>query len=261
MGKNVLLKKWEDLPDFMRNEAVRPYYDILKRRPISLICKRLFDAFVSAILLLILWPLMLVIAILVRCESNGPAIFKQERVTQYGRKFKIWKFRTMVNDAERLGTQVTVSNDCRVTKIGRALRNSRLDELPQLINIFIGDMSFVGTRPDVLKYVERYSDEMKATLLLPAGVTSEASIQYKDEYRLLNVAEDVDEAYVTQVLPGKMKYNLDALKDFGIVRDMKTMVKTVLAVCGLLREDSKANDVFPCIGEIETVEKTRTKIN
>lgn len=257
----MLLKKWDNLPDFMRNEAVRPYYHRLRGKPISLICKRLFDTFVSAILLLILWPVMLVIAVMIRCESKGSAIFKQERVTQYGRTFKIWKFRTMVKDAEKIGTQVTVRNDSRITKFGKVLRNSRLDELPQLINIFVGDMSFVGTRPDVLKYVERYTDEMMATLLLPAGVTSEASIQYKDEYRLLNTAENVDEAYVTQVLPGKMAYNLDALMDFGIIRDVKTMVKTVLAVCGLLQENTEVKNVFPCIDEMKTIKKTRTKTN
>lgn len=241
----MLLRKWENLPESMQTEAVKPYYDVLKRRRYSLIIKRLFDITASIVLLLLLWPAMLVIAIIIRCESKGPAIFRQERVTTYGQRFMILKFRTMVDDAERIGAQVTVSRDARITKVGRSLRNSRLDELPQLLNILKGDMSFVGTRPEVPKYVARYTDEMLATLLLPAGVTSEASIQYKDEYRLLRSAEDVDEAYVTQVLPGKMAHNLRAMESFSFVREFRTLFRTVLAICGVILETA----VPTCDGE------------
>lgn len=233
--REMLLKKWEKLPVYMQNHTVQHYYDIINSQRVSLLIKRLFDIFASAVILLLIWPVMLIIAILVRCDTQGSAIFQQDRITRYGRRFKILKFRTMVNDAEKIGTLVTVSQDSRITRIGKILRNSRLDELPQLINIFKGDMSFVGTRPEIPKYVEQYTDEMKATLLLPAGVTSEASILYKDEYRLLSSANDVDEAYVTQVLPQKMKFNIASIANFSIFREAKTLILTVLVVTGLLR--------------------------
>lgn len=228
----MMLKKWDDLPDYMRVPEVRPYYDSLKKHQISLVLKRIFDVIVSLMMLLILWPFMILIAIGIRIESPGPALFLQERVTTYGKRFKIWKFRTMINNAEKIGTQVTVSNDRRVTKVGRFLRNTRLDEVPQLVNILVGDMSYVGTRPEVVKYVNQYKPEFYATLLLPAGVTSEASIRYKDEYKLLSEAEDVDRVYINVVLPGKMVWNLESIERFSFPREILTMIRTVLAVFG-----------------------------
>ena len=228
----MLLRPWEKLPDFMRTKEVRPYYDVLRKHKISLILKRLFDLFVSLIMLLVLWPFMAVIAVAVRLDSPGPALFRQERVTTYGRAFKIWKFRTMVQNAEKKGTAVTVKGDSRITHVGMFLRNTRLDELPQLVNILSGDMSFVGTRPEVAKYVNRYRPEYYATLLMPAGVTSEASIRYKDENKLLSIADDVDEVYVNQVLPAKMKWNLESIKQFRFLRETLTMFRTVFAVLG-----------------------------
>ena len=228
----MLLRPWEKLPDFMRTKEVRPYYDVLRKHKISLILKRLFDLFVSLIMLLVLWPFMAVIAVAVRLDSPGPALFRQERVTTYGRAFKIWKFRTMVQNAEKKGTAVTVKGDSRITHVGMFLRNTRLDELPQLVNILSGDMSFVGTRPEVAKYVNRYRPEYYATLLMPAGVTSEASIRYKDENKLLSIADDVDEVYVNQVLPAKMKWNLESIKQFRFLREILTMFRTVFAVLG-----------------------------
>lgn len=180
-----MLKCWDDLPKNMQTEAVRPYYDILKKRKISLLFKRVFDIIVSIIMLVILSPIIIILSIAIVLDSKGGVFFRQERITQNGRKFYIHKFRTMVANAENLGSQVTVSNDVRVTKVGAKIRKYRLDELPQLIDILQGNMSFVGTRPEVTKYVEKYTPEMLATLLLPAGVTSEASIKYKDEERLL----------------------------------------------------------------------------
>ena len=200
----MILRPWNELPENMRTEEVRPYYDILSKHKVSLILKRLFDFTVSLIMLLILWPLMILIAALIKIDSPGPALFFQERVTTYGKIFKIWKFRTMIAEAEKIGAQVTISNDNRITKIGKVLRKTRLDEVPQLINILCGDMSFVGTRPEVVKYVQHYTPEMMATLLLPAGVTSEASIRYKDEYKLLSKTDNIDRTYVEQVLPAKM---------------------------------------------------------
>ena len=228
----MMLKPWDQLPDNMRTDAVRPYYDILNRHRGSLILKRLFDFMVSLILLLIIWPILIIIAIAVRLDSPGPAFFRQERVTTYGRKFRMWKYRTMVADADKMGPQVTTSNDMRVTRIGKILRGVRLDELPQLINILTGDMSFVGTRPEVVKYVEAYKPEYYATLLLPAGVTSEASIRYKDEYALLEKAEDADKVYIEEILPAKMVWNLESIERFRFLREILTMIRTVLAVLG-----------------------------
>lgn len=227
-----MLKRWEELPKYMRTEAVRPYYESLSRKKFSLWIKRVFDVTVASVMLALLSPVLLVLAFLIAKDSKGGVFYRQERVTQYGRKFRIFKFRTMVANADKIGTQVTVQNDNRITKIGEKLRKCRLDELPQLFNIILGDMSFVGTRPESTHYVKCYTPEMYATLLLPAGVTSEASIRYKDEAELLDQADNVDEVYVKEVLPGKMKYNLESIKGFGFGTDIRTMFRTVFAVLG-----------------------------
>lgn len=224
------MKKWDSLPDFMKKEEVRPYYEALEKHRAGLAVKRILDIFFAMILFVILLPFMFLIGILVGVTSKGGVFFCQERITTYGRPFRIIKFRTMVSDAEKKGSQVTTRGDSRVTAIGRFLRKVRLDELPQLINIIKGDMSIVGTRPEVPRYVEKYTSRMMATLLLPAGVTSKASIAYKDEERLLSAGEDVDKIYVEQVLPEKMKYNLAYLLEFSIVQDLKLMIQTVFAV-------------------------------
>lgn len=203
---------------------------IPKKKKFSLALKRIFDIVVSAILLVLLSPLLMIISILIVTDSKGGVFYRQERVTQYGRVFRIFKFRTMVANADKIGTQVTVSNDSRITKIGSKLRNCRLDELPQLFNIFLGDMTFVGTRPESVHYVKHYTPEMMATLLLPAGVTSEASILYKDEAELLDQADDVDKVYIEKILPEKMKYNLESINKFSFIREIGTMVRTVVAV-------------------------------
>ena len=226
------LKRWEDLPDFMRVEEVRPYYEELKKHRISLVFKRVFDFLVSLVLLLIIWPILSIIAIAVRLDSPGPVFYRQERITTYGKKFRIWKFRTMVANADRIGSQVTVNNDRRVTRVGKLLRGVRLDELPQVINILKGEMSFVGTRPESPKYVEAYRPEYYATLLLPAGVTSEASIRYKDEARLLTESDDTDKIYIEEILPAKMVWNLESIKRFRFFMDILTMIRTVFAVFG-----------------------------
>ena len=175
---------------------------------------------------------MIVIAVWIKTDSEGPVFYRQERVTRDGKHFRIHKFRTMVVNADRIGTAVTVGNDKRITNAGEKLRNLRLDELPQLLDVLKGDMSFVGTRPEAVKYVERYEPEYYATLLLPAGITSEASIRYKDENRLLSAADDVDRTYLEQVLPDKMKWNLQELRRFRLLRELGTLFRTVAAVCG-----------------------------
>ena len=225
-----MLKKWEELPDDMKNDAVKKYYDILYKKRYSLLIKRIFDFAVAIILLILLSPLFILVSIAIKLDSPGPILFRQIRITQYGKRFKIYKFRTMVENAEKLGSQVTVGDDKRITKVGRILRKYRLDEIPQLFNVISGDMTFVGPRPEVEKYVEKYTDEMKATFLIPAGITSEASIEFKDEEKLLSAADDVDKTYVEVILPKKMEINLRSLENFSFFNDVKVMVKTILAV-------------------------------
>lgn len=225
-------RKWEDLPKGMQKPEVREYYDILAKKQLNLKLKRVFDITVASILLVILSPLMIVISILIKRDSEGPVFYRQERVTTYGKKFRIHKFRTMVANADQIGSAVTVNGDSRITKVGDFLRKYRLDELPQLIDVLNGDMSFVGTRPESTKYVKKYTPEMRATLLLPAGITSEASIGYKDEAELLNSAEDVDKVYVEEVLPRKMKTNLQSIREFSFIGEIKTMFRTIFAVMG-----------------------------
>ena len=224
------MRDWESMPPFIKNESVKEYYDILKQHEKELRLKRKADVVLSVLMISFLWPVFLIIGILIKLDSPGPVFFKQERVTQYGRKFQILKFRTMVQDAEKLGSQITKSHDSRLTRVGKVIRGCRIDELPQLFNVLTGDMSFVGTRPEVVKYVRAYTDEMKATLLLPAGVTSEASISYKDEGELMEGVEDVDSVSIHQVLPEKMQYNLDALRTYILLGDFRTMIRTVFAV-------------------------------
>ncbi|WP_423799424.1 sugar transferase [Neobacillus sp. SAB-20_R2A] len=226
----MLVREWEDLPDAIKKESVRKYYNTLNKKRLSLLNKRVFDIILAILIFIILSPIFIIISIAIKIDSKGPIMFRQVRVTQYGKQFKIFKFRTMVKDAEQLGGQITTKNDSRVTRVGKILRKLRLDEIPQLFNIIAGDMSFVGTRPEVVKYVEKYSDEMMATLLLPAGVTSKASIHYKDEEKLLVNANDVDEIYLKDILPKKMKYNLRGIEEFSFLGEIRIMFGTVLAV-------------------------------
>lgn len=227
-----MLRKWDDLPDFMKCEEVRMYYNILAKKRVSIALKRIFDIVVGTILLIFLAIPMLIIAIMIKLDSKGPVFYRQERVTTYGKHFRIHKFRTMVSNADKIGTAVTVGNDNRITKVGSRLRGCRLDELPQVLDLISGNMSFVGTRPEAVKYVEKYKPEYFATLLLPAGITSEASIRYKNEAELLDSADDVDKVYVEKVLPDKMEYNLESIIKFSVFGDLTTMFRTVFAVLG-----------------------------
>ena len=232
------MRKWVELPDFMQCDEVREYYDILSKKKFSLGIKRIFDLVAATGMLVVCAVPMLLIGIRIVSESEGGVFYRQVRVTRYGKKFWIHKFRTMVANADKIGTAVTVANDPRVTPTGAFLRKYRLDELPQLFDVLEGNMSFVGTRPEVPKYVGKYTKEMRATLLLPAGITSEASIRYKDEAEELGEKrEDTDKVYVEKVLTEKMRYNLEEIKDFGIWRDIKTMLRTVLIVVKNNREE------------------------
>ena len=228
----MLIKEFSKLPLEMQNEEVKKYYDILQGKKFQLILKRLFDIVVSLLLCILLSPLFIFISIWIKLDSNGPVFYRQERITQYGKTFRIFKFRTMIVDADKKGSLVTTKNDLRITKVGKKIRNSRLDEIPQLFNILKGEMSFVGTRPEVKKYVDAYTDEMKATLLLPAGVTSLASIKYKHEDEIITKYVDenhsIDEVYINKVLPEKMKWNLEYMSSFNFGKDILICVKTVV---------------------------------
>ena len=226
--------KYKDLPKEFQNDAVKKYYEIVSRKKISLLFKRIFDIIFSILILLILFIPIIIISIAIKLDSNGSVFYRQVRVTQYGKRFRIFKFRTMVTNADKIGTLVTVKSDVRITKVGKFLRKYRLDEFPQIFNILIGDMSFVGTRPEVTKYVEKYSDYMYATLLLPAGLTSYSSINYKDEDEIISEHlkdnENIDDIYVNYILPDKMKYNIEYIEKFSFLYDIKIMFKTFLSV-------------------------------
>lgn len=227
-----MLRSWEELPAFMRTDDVRPYWEILQKKKGQLVLKRAFDLTAALALTAIAAVPMAAIAVIIKQDSPGPVFYRQERITTYGKTFRIHKFRTMVTDADKIGTVVTVGNDARITRVGEKLRRFRLDELPQLFDVIHGDMSFVGTRPEVPKYVEQYRSEYNATLLLPAGITSEASIRFKNEAELLKDVEDVDETYMEIVLPQKMRWNLKSIERFSFSHELRTMIRTVLAVCG-----------------------------
>lgn len=230
----MILKEFKELPKEMQNDSVLKYYDILKQKKIMLLLKRFLDFIGSLILLILLSPILIILAILIKIDSKGPVFYRQERVTTNGKIFKIFKFRTMIQDADKRGALITGKQDGRITRIGNKIRKCRLDELPQLINILKGEMSFVGTRPEVKKYVDMYTDEMKATLLMPAGVTSMASIKFKDEDEIISKqtksGKTVDEAYVNDILPEKMKWNLEYIEKFSILEDIKICIETVIKV-------------------------------
>ena len=227
-----MLRKWEDLPKEMQIPEVKPYYDILNEKRGSLIIKRIFDIVVSAILLIILSPVIILLSSAIKIDSKGPVFYRQERYTQYGRKFRIHKFRSMCDGADKKGSLVTVENDSRVTRVGKIVRKCRLDEISQLIDVFNGDMTFVGVRPEVKKYVDEYEKEWLATFLLPAGVTNLTCIYFKDEDEMINGVENVDKEYVEKILPIKMKWNLEGIKKFSFLEDIKLMFMTFFAVCG-----------------------------
>lgn len=230
----MILKEFKELPKEMQNDSVLKYYDVLKQKKIMLLLKRFLDFIGSLILLILLSPILIILAILIKIDSKGPVFYRQERVTTNGKIFKIFKFRTMIQDADKRGALITGKQDSRITRIGNKIRKCRLDELPQLINILKGEMSFVGTRPEVKKYVDMYTDEMKATLLMPAGVTSMASIKFKDEDEIISKqtksGKTVDEAYVNDILPEKMKWNLEYIEKFSILEDIKICIETVIKV-------------------------------
>ena len=224
----MIPRRFDDLPTVMRRPAVRPYFDALSKHRFSLCIKRCFDVIVSVFLIILFSPLLVIISVAVKLSSPGPVFYRQVRISKFGKEFRIFKFRSMVTDADKIGPLVTTDNDSRITGVGRFIRKTHLDEFPQLFNVVAGDMSFVGTRPEVKKYVDMYTDEMMATLLLPAGITSEASISYRDEAQLISNSSNADETYINDVLPEKMKLNLKYLTDFSLIKDLEIMLRTFL---------------------------------
>lgn len=221
------MKSWNKLPKEFQCDEVKPYYEVLKKKKISRFFMRMFDIVMSFFPLIFLFVFFIIIAIIIKLTSKGPVFYRQVRITRYNEEFRIFKFRTMIQNADKKGSLVTTKNDSRITGIGKFLRKTKLDELPQLINVLFGQMTFVGTRPEVAKYVDKYSNEMLATLLMPAGITSSASIKYKDESSLIENATDVDEVYINQILPDKMKYNLEDIKKYNFFREIRIIFKTV----------------------------------
>lgn len=226
--------RFDSLDSRFQNDEVKKYYEILKKKRISLFVKRIFDIIVSLTLLVLLSPIIVFVAICIKLDSPGGVFYRQKRITTYGKEFRIFKFRTMVQNADQLGSAVTLQDDPRISRVGKKIRKLRIDEIPQLLNVLIGDMSFVGTRPEVEKYVSRYSNEMFATLLMPAGITSTSSIKYKDEDEVISkyvaLGESVDGIYVNRILPEKMKYNLEYIENFSFISDIKIMINTAIQV-------------------------------
>ncbi len=226
----MLLPKFEQLPQPLQSPEVKPYYDFLCRRQAQLFFKRVFDFLAALLLLILLSPLFLAVGIWVACDSKGPVFFRQSRITQFGKPFSIYKFRTMVENAPQMGAPITAGEDPRVTRAGKFLRRLRLDELPQLLNVLKGQMSFVGVRPEVPRYVRAYTPAMMATLLLPAGITSPASIAFSNESELLVNANDPERTYLEQILPQKMEQNLRYIQNFSFFSDLKILWQTVQTV-------------------------------
>ena len=249
------LIKWDDLPSEFKTDEVRKYYDILSKKSVSLFFKRLFDIVASFLMLIILSPVFLILAVAIKLDSKGPVFYRQERVTQYGKRFRIHKFRTMVQNADK-GSQVTVNNDSRITRVGRVIRDFRLDEIAQLLDVINGDVTLVGVRPESPRYVAKYTDEMMATLLLPAGVTNLACIYYKDEAKLLDGVEDTDKIYIEEILPGKMYYNLKGIEHFSFWGDIKLMFMTVFAVLGKEYKDELKKEIIISDKEQTDVERS-----
>lgn len=226
----MLLKPYNSLPECMQNDQVKAYYDILAKRTGTLIFKRVFDIFFAFIAIIILSPIMLITAIVVKLTSKGPIFYMQERVGRYNKEFKIFKFRTMVINADKMGPQVTSGKDPRITPPGKFLRKFRLDEFPQMFNILKGDMSLLGTRPEVRKYVDYYSEEMMSTLLLPPGMFGTSSYKFRDESDMLKDSPDPEKTYIEEILPIKMRINLEYTKNLSVFNEFKTLCMGVVCL-------------------------------
>lgn len=223
----MLIKSYEYLPNQMQTQMVKVYYDLLSKKKKTLVIKRIIDIVLCGIITIISSPFLIIFALLIKLTSKGPVVFKQQRVGKDMKMFNIYKFRTMEKEASKKGGEITTNNDSRITTFGKFLRKINMDEMPQLFNVLKGDMSIIGTRPEVLSYVNEYSQEMFATLLLPPGMLSLASVFYKDENAMLKDVSDVHKVYVEKILPDKMQYNLQYLKTISIKEDFKLIGKSI----------------------------------
>ena len=203
---------------------------VLKQRKLQLMLKRLMDVTVSGCALLMLWPVLLLIAAAIKIDDPGPVFYRQVRVGRGGKHFRIFKFRTMIVDADKKGLAITVGRDNRITRVGAFLRKSKLDELAQLINVFTGEMSFVGPRPEVPKYVDMYTPYQKQVLLVRPGITDYASTAYRNENDLPEGAEDPEKMYIEQIMPDKIELNMKYLREISPVADIRLIFKTIEAV-------------------------------
>ena len=202
----------------------------LRDKKVNLLIKRLFDMVASFLGLVILSPIFIIVSICIKIDSKGPVFFKQKRVGKDGQPFMIYKFRTMVTDAEKLGKQITVGDDNRITKVGKFIRKCKLDEIPQLINVLKGEMSLVGPRPEVPRYVELYDDYQFQVLLVRPGITDYASIEYRNENEILGESSNPEETYINEIMPTKIELNMKYLKNISLSEDFKLIIKTILAI-------------------------------
>ncbi|CEN76524.1 sugar transferase [[Clostridium] sordellii] len=214
----------------LSNKELLNIKEELNKRKLRLAIKRTFDIVASFIGLILLSPILIIIAVFIKLDSKGPVFFKQKRVGKNKQIFEIYKFRTMVIDAEKLGKQITVGNDNRITKIGKFIRKCKLDELPQLINVLKGEMSLVGPRPEVPKYVELYDVYQEQVLLVQPGITDYASIEFRNENELLGKSKNPEATYIDEIMPTKIELNLLYIKNISLLEDFKLIFNTILAI-------------------------------
>ena len=213
-----------------KNDRPMDIADVLARRKPQLIAKRAMDIVLSACALAVLWPLLLLIALAIWIDDPGPVFYRQVRVGRNGKTFRIFKFRSMVMDADKKGLAITVGRDSRITRVGAVLRKTKLDELTQLLNVFLGQMSFVGPRPEVPKYVELYTPYQRQVLLVRPGITDYASIAYRNENDLLAGAPNPEAMYIEQIMPDKIELNMKYLREISPLADIRLILKTIVAV-------------------------------
>lgn len=203
---------------------------VLRGRRVHLALKRLMDIAISGCALAVLWPVLLVIAIAIKIDDPGPVFYRQVRVGRGGKTFRIYKFRTMVVDADKKGLAITVGRDNRITRMGAFLRKTKLDELAQLINVFVGEMSFVGPRPEVPKYVNMYTPYQRQVLLVRPGITDYASIAYRNENDMLAGSDDPEKMYIEKIMPDKIELNMKYLREISPIADIRLILSTIIAV-------------------------------
>ena len=214
-------------------QSSKSFVDIqseLDKKKLSLFIKRVFDIVASLGGLIILSPMLIIVAICIKLDSKGPVFFKQKRVGKNKKIFEIYKFRTMVTDAEKLGKQITVGNDSRITRVGKFIRKCKLDELPQLINVVKGEMSLVGPRPEVPRYVELYDEYEEQILLVQPGITDYASIEFRNENEILGRSINPEETYIEEIMPTKIDLNMKYIRNISLVEDIKLILNTILAI-------------------------------